>query len=275
MNFEQYEKRGFLYEDFKLFHIKDSFPQTIDYHYHDFNKIYILLSGNVIYNIEGKSYPLLPYDIVLINRNELHKPEIDFTTPYERIILYTNLLEGSLLSYCFQFSKANSQHVIRLNNLPYTRLFETLKELERATNSTDFANEIYESTLFTEFMVLLNRSMIRREYSYVSAHASSNKIHHILAYINEHLREDLSVEYLASHFYISKYHLMRTFKAETGYSLHSYINDKRLLLAKDLLLQDFAIGEICYQCGFKEYSTFSRAFKKKYNRTPSQFKPKL
>ncbi len=270
MEMDQYEKRGFLHEDFKLFHIKDSSLETFDYHYHDFNKIYILLSGNVIYNIEGKSYPLSPYDIVLINRNELHKPEIDFSTPYERIILYTNLLADSVLSYCFEYSKEYDEHVIRIKDLPYTRLFEALKELEQAVISTDFANEIYESTLFTEFMVLLNRNMIHKEYCYVSAHTSNNKIHHILSYINEHLMEDLSVDYLSSYFYVSKYHLMRTFKAETGYSLHYYITDKRLLLAKDLLSRGFSIGEICFQCGFKDYSTFFRAFKKKYNCKPSQ-----
>lgn len=270
MQFNEYEKRGFLYEDFKLFHIKDSMLETIDYHYHDFNKIYLLIAGTVTYNIEGRSYPLLPYDIVLINRNELHKPQLQSSSPYERIILYTSPLEDSLLSHCFDYSKNQKQPVIRIENLPYTRLFETLKELERAKTSDDFANDLYTSTLFREFMILLNRSMIHKQYSQVSAHSSNNKVHQILTYINEHLPEDLSIDSLSSHFYISKYHLMRTFKAETGYSLHSYINNKRLLLAKDLLLQDFSIGEVCYQCGFKEYSTFSRSFKKKYNCTPSQ-----
>lgn len=271
MQIIQYEKRGFLQEDFRLFHIKDSALESFDYHYHAFHKIYLLLSGNVIYNIEGKSYPLLPYDIVLVNRNELHKPEIDFSTPYERIILYTNLEEDSLLCHCFERSSETGQHVIRLTDAPHTRLFEVLAALEEASASVDFAGELYESALFTEFMVLLNRSMIHNQYSYVSAHASGNKIHRILSYINEHLQEDLSVDLLSTHFYISKYHLMRTFKAETGYSLHHYIIDKRLLLAKDLLARQFPVGEICFQCGFKDYSTFFRAFKKKFGCKPSQF----
>ncbi|MFA9463552.1 MAG: AraC family transcriptional regulator [Velocimicrobium sp.] len=270
MQKKDYEKRGFLQEDFKLFHIKDSALETFDYHYHDFNKIYILISGNVVYNIEGKTYPLLPNDIVLINRNELHKPEINFSVPYERIIVYTNFLEHSSLSYCFQYAKDYTQPVIRLRDLPYTQLFNTLTKLEATIQCNDFANEIYQSALFTEFLVLLNRNMIHKEYSTVSYHSSNNKVHQIIAYINEHIKEDLTVDFLSSHFYVSKYHLMRTFKAETGYSLHHYITNKRLLLACDLLSHDFSIGEVCFQCGFKDYSTFFRAFKKKYNCTPSQ-----
>lgn len=265
-----YQKRGFLQEDFKLFHIKDSSLENIDYHYHDFNKIYILLSGNVVYNIEGESYPLAPYDIVLVSKHQLHRPEVDYSTPYERILLYTSLTEASILSQCFQTARERHQPVVRIENLPFTRLFASLKELERTTECTDFAGDLYQTALYHEFLILLNRTIIHRDFESVSAHATDNKVHHILSYINEHLSENLSIDLLSARFYISKYHLMRTFKAQTGYSLHHYIVDKRLLLAKELLANDYPIGEVCYQCGFQDYTTFYRAYKKKYGIMPSR-----
>ncbi|MDK2807319.1 MAG: hypothetical protein PWP24_48 [Clostridiales bacterium] len=267
-----YQKRGFLKEDFKLFHIKDASLNSIDYHYHDFHKIFILLSGSVIYNIEGHSYPLHPLDIVLISRNELHRPQIDFSLPYERMILYTNLSDDNILSQCFHAVKQQGKPVVRLDNLASTPLYHSLMQLEHALPDEDFGNSLYMSALFTEFMVLLNRSILHKEGSIVSANLSPNKIHQILSYINDHLKEDLSIDQLSASFYISKYHLMRTFKEETGYSLHSYITDKRLLYAKDLLFTVSSLEEVCYFSGFTEYSTFLRAFKKKYQVSPSTFR---
>ena len=67
--------------------------------------------------------------------------------------------------------------------------------------------------------------------------------------------------------------MMRKFKADTGFSIHQYINSKRLLLAKSLLATtDIPITELCYQCGFTDYSAFSREFKKSFRTTPTAFR---
>jgi AraC-like DNA-binding protein len=55
--------------------------------------------------------------------------------------------------------------------------------------------------------------------------------------------------------------MMRRFRAETGYSIHSYISNKRLLFAHDLLLMGSSVTAACYGCGYKDYSSFSRAYK--------------
>lgn len=81
------EKTGYLDQEFRLFHIKDQTKRTFAYHYHDFHKVIIFLSGKAAYHIEGKSYYLKPWDILLVNRHAIHKPEIDFSVPYERCAL--------------------------------------------------------------------------------------------------------------------------------------------------------------------------------------------
>ena len=81
---EPTEKTGYLEQDFRLFHIKDQTKREFSYHYHDFHKVIIFLSGKAAYHIEGKSYYLKPWDILLVNRHAIHKPEIDFSVPYER-----------------------------------------------------------------------------------------------------------------------------------------------------------------------------------------------
>ena len=48
---ENYEKRGYLLEDFRLFHLKDDRGTKVDYHYHEFCKIVLLLSGSGSYTV--------------------------------------------------------------------------------------------------------------------------------------------------------------------------------------------------------------------------------
>jgi AraC-like DNA-binding protein len=73
---------------------------------------------------------------------------------------------------------------------------------------------------------------------------------------------------LAKRLFISKYHLMRQFKAETGYSIHQYIANKRILFARDLIARGESPTDACYRCGFRDYTVFARAFKKQFGRSP-------
>ena len=71
---EQYEKKGYLNSEFRLFHLTDQETKEVDYHYHDFDKITIFIRGKVNYMIEGRSYDLKPYDIVLVKQGDIHRP---------------------------------------------------------------------------------------------------------------------------------------------------------------------------------------------------------
>lgn len=70
---EQYEKKGYLNSEFRLFHLTDQETKEVDYHYHDFDKITIFIRGKVNYMIEGRSYDLKPYDIVLVKQGDIHR----------------------------------------------------------------------------------------------------------------------------------------------------------------------------------------------------------
>ena len=84
----QYEARGYLKEPFRLFHLADGQRERIEYHYHTFHKIIILLAGKAGYAIEGERYDLTPGDFVLVGRGSIHRPEVEEDAFYERMILY-------------------------------------------------------------------------------------------------------------------------------------------------------------------------------------------
>lgn len=272
---EDYEKRGYLTSEFRLFHLTGLEQHDFEFHYHEFDKIIIFIRGNVRYTIEGKTYPLEPYDIVMVNHHELHKPTIDTSVPYERIIVYLSpsfldnyKTEDYDLTDCLRRAKNHHSSVLRVRALEKNRLFKTILNLEQASGESDYANPLYCQLLFLEFMIHLNRAARSSRLKYMQTVSANPKIQDLITYINANLTEELTIDALSERCYLSRYHLMRLFREETGCTISSYINDKRLLTARELLMRDIPITQVCYDCGFRNYSTFSRAYKKLFDETP-------
>lgn len=277
---ETYEKKGYLLRDFRVFRLKDERLRPIPFHYHDFHKIILFLGGDADYIIEGRSYPLVPRDIIFVSAGEIHRPVLR-PSPYERIVIYVApaflarcTREKDDLAACFQKARAGSSVMHAGTGLSHDLLFH-MEKLERTARAEGFANGLYTEILFIEFMILLNRAMLAHELGELHASSYDEKIQTVLSYINSHLDEELPVDALAANVYLSKYYLMRKFKQETGYSIHQYITSKRLLAARQMLSGPDAVTDICYACGFRDYSTFSRAFRTMFHMTPKEWREQL
>ena len=272
-----YDKKGYLNSNFRIFHLKDYISKEFDFHYHDFHKITIFLKGKVTYYIEGKSYELRPYDIVLVNRNEIHKIDVDSTTPYERIIVYISpdfmdayKCKDYDLNYCFEKAKKEHTNVLRLHSMEKASMIKATERLERSFKDNEYASALYRQILFLEFMINLNRSALKNQVEFIDSSKYNKKISDIMTYINEHLNDELDIESLSKKFYISRYYMMRLFKSETGYTIGNYINYRRLLLARSLIADGMSITQACFSSGFKDYSTFSRAYKSQFQEPPKK-----
>ena len=92
-----------------------------------------------------------------------------------------------------------------------------------------------------------------------------------IEYINDNIEGDLSMEMLASRFNITRFSISRHFKNKTGDSLHSYIIKRRLVTAKELIGEGYSMKVASQKSGFKDYSTFVRAFKKEYDMSPREY----
>ena len=269
-----YEKRGYLLENFRLFHLRSDKGEQIDYHYHEFCKVLLLVSGSGTYFIDGQRYMLQPGDAVLIGSRSVHRPEIDSGIPYERVILYISpdYLQRESTADCNLLSVFSGAygHVLRLKESQRRRLFDIAASLERELSGNAFGREILSNTLMLRLLVEIGRDLTHRENHRPGPILPKDpRIRDMLHYIDENLTEELDVEKLADTFFISKYHMMRLFRRETGSTVHTYLTQKRLILARQLIDNGMRATEACYQCGFHSYSSFTRAYGKHFGTTPT------
>lgn len=273
MDYSQYnlEKTGYLKEDFRLFHINDQTKKDFSYHYHDFHKIIVFISGKVTYHIEGKAYHLKPRDILLVSQGAIHKPEINPSVPYERYIFWIrDTLSCQELNTCFQKANDRSFNLVRADSALQERLKDLLPEIEQTLQNKHFGDTVLRNALFTQFMIYINRIFLRTSSSPdKKTYSSDTQVEQLLKYINRNLSENLSIDQLANRFFFSKYHMMRKFKNETGYTIHNYITSKRLLMARSLISQGMPVMKAAQASGFHDYTTFVRAYKKQFGKAPS------
>lgn len=271
---QNYEKKGYLMEDFRLFHLKDAQGAKIDYHYHEFYKLLFLVSGTGGYSIEGKRYLLNAGDIVLVGKHCVHRPEFESGKNYERIILYISpeFLERQSTMDCNLtdcFSGKNG-HVLRPNESAKKYLFSQINSMENTLNDTRYGRTVLSNSILLKVLVEIGRGMYEKQGEQPGPVLPKNKrIQEIMRYLDEHLTEDISIDHLAEKFYLSRYHMMRRFKEETGTTIHTYLSDKRLLLARDYINQGTPATETCFLCGFQNYASFSRAYGKLFGTTPT------
>lgn len=260
-----HKKKGYLKEQYKLFHLCDQSDKKYSFHYHDFYKIIFFVKGNVLYNIEGKKYELSTYDIVLVLKNQLHRPEISNESEYERYVLYLSeemINEDERLSYCFKEAGDKHINVLHLNASDNSKILELFQGAELKIKSDSYANDIYAKLLIYELLLKLSESVYHNGLGFNGTIHYNDKIIEACEYINSNLNEELSVEALAERFYISKYYFMRQFKNQTGLSVHQYIVEKRLQYTKKLVENGEKVTMACIEAGFNDYSTYLRASKK-------------
>ena len=276
-------KVGYLNDNFKIFHIRDKKDIKFEYHHHDFSKIVILIDGDLTYYIEGKAYILKPWDILFVNKNEIHKPVVNPNKYYERIVIWLNpdfmakYAQGNNnLLKCFEVAIKNNYNLLRLNMKSIDIIKNLIQDIQNCNNSNEFGSEILKESLFVQLMVLMNRLFLNSDKNRDIEDIQYDKtIEGVLNYINSNLENDLSIDTIASEFFVSKYYLMRKFKNQIGSSIHNYVVQKRLILARSLISDGLSMSSVCSRCGFNDYSSFVRAFKKVYGVSPSNYNPTI
>lgn len=264
---------------YEIFHYNERLTTEVGVHSHDFYEIFFLLDGDISYWMEGEIYHPKKGDILFIDPVTLHRPIIPADMPvYERIVMWIDKSyldsissEEINLSDCFD---PKISYLLHPNSSQRAELTEMFSNLVREYYSDEYGASLYADGLFLQIMIELNR-MRRTACRPQTAKAASPLVSGVVEYISEHFNEELSLDMLAEKFFVSKYHLSHEFTSNVGISVYRYIILKRLTAAKHMLMYDVSPGEVYLRCGFRDYTSFFRAFKAEYGISPRNFSSKI
>lgn len=242
-------------------------PSDFKMHTHESYELYYFEGGNGIYRVEGTPYPLEKGDILIMRPAEAHYIDIRDDKPYTRLSvnfkpeLISGIDPSGILLAPFYDRKIGTFNRYRAENFKSDAYSVFIKNI--ITDSTDRRVQT-----ITNLLPLLNEISLAFG-SVTETEVNKSLDSRIISYINRHLADDITLDDVCEKYYISKTHLCRIFKKATASTVGEYITVKRLVNARQLILSGTPPTKAYLQCGFKDYSVFYRAYKKKYGVPPS------
>lgn len=268
-----------LSEDFEIYYYNDSLFSGVESHTHDYYEFYFFLEGDMGMHIDGKFYPLKHGDMLLIPPNVPHYAEsLGSSRPYRRFVFwisrnFARQQENYSSDFCYIIRQAEKKgryqfhyDMISFNSVQ-AKIFRLIEEI----HSERFGKESMIPICVNDLLLHLNRTVYEMDHP-DTHHVQQHLYESLLHYIEGHLEEDLSLDQLASIFYVSKFHISHVFKENLGLSVHQYITKKRLSMCRDAILGSEGISKVYLLYGFKDYSSFFRAFRKEFGISPKEYK---
>ena len=244
-------------------------------HMHIYYEIINLIDGKILYNVEGTEYEMNAGDIIITNPYEFHFITFPKVTVYERQFLQVD--KNLLTKYKSDiFDVFDSRKFGENNKIPAKaveeygigKLFEGIWEYTKEPNSdTDFMVSLYSAQIIVKISEIL-----KREYAINTSYQKNPRVRDIQNFIEDNYADKINVEDIAKSVYLNKSYISRLFKQEVGIPILTYLNIRRITLAKNLILNGENVTDIYDRCGFSDYVTFYRAFKKYVGKTPNEFK---
>jgi len=240
-------------------------------------EIILMLSGSVKYKIEGQYYSLSPLDAIIIHPNKIHSREIDVSAPYERMVLHFSpdlLPSFADLNLLSNYNSAFLPSILPKKIIESSNFIELMQQCERLCEEENKYTDLRFVSLILQIIETLNELILKFDETNILSPIKVDKISHTcIQYINQNLtnKEKLTPQNLAKELHISASHLQHTFKKELGISLHSYIFNQRMQLARKLLLQGQSPQIVANLLNYEYYSTFYHNFVKRFGAPPHSF----
>jgi len=270
-------ERLFEYMDESLFchHSLDISPDPADFYVHAHERMELLLfiSGDASCNVESSEYIMKPYDLLIMRAAEVHRTQILSQAPYERIAVhFSPALIESLDSEGILLRPFLQRPLGRLNH--YSGDDVKSRWLREALDGLDSAVPGPRARLrvLTALLNLLSdiSEVFEGRKSPGQDQENEDLSAQLIEYINANLFDEISLKSISRRFYMSQSQLNRIFGKATGSPVWEYVRIKRLLAAREKILAGERANVACAMCGFKDYSSFYRAYKARFGHAPSE-----
>ena len=248
------------------------------FHSHNQYEMYCLVSGTRTLFIDNTILSLKPGSVVIIAPNVLHKfVDASSDNMYSRLIFtYTPDSIVKSINTAKKLPTIFPESYCYYEELQDNKYFEYISTITKCLSKIE---PLYDISIYASFLQLLvilnNESHIFPNLQKDSA-VSKDLIEQVSIYISTHLEENLSLNTLADHFFVSPSYLSRLFKKTTSIHLSTFINEQKIQRAIYLMENDkIPINQVAKRSGFSCISSFNRTFKSITGSTPTEYKAKI
>ncbi len=265
---------------FEVYNYSDEVPPKVFPHTHDFYEVYYLLSDQLTYMIDGREYQLQKGDFLMIPPGVLHYPSdlnVRQGNSYARIVLWISvdffqqIAQGdTIIRDVWDVVTQNQNFHIRPTPNASASLLDCLQRLIQEQRRKNISTAFMSYAILAETLVNIIRTIHTMNH-FEKHKVSSSLFSKLIQYIHTHLAEDLTLDLIASEFYISKSYVSKLFHEYMGVSVHQYIMMLRLEGCRREIESGIPITECMEMFGFKDYSAFYRAFKGAFQMSPREY----
>lgn len=250
------------------FHYKsENTPHDVSIkHCHDKYEVLYVVSGTGKCIVEGRNIEVRPGSVIIISPFQYHYLSLDggvferFVVQFGRASLYPET--ETMIDKIFRDGDMENESVAILQGSD--SIIDFFSRFEAVNSLPASQGYVYMRMLISQFIILLSLTdgeELAEETGELGAR--------VIRYLNMNIDRDISLDYLAKYFFVSKYYLCRAFKKYNGISVHGYLTNKRIMRAKQLIESGISASDAAYRIGFGDYSAFYRAYVKTVGHSPS------
>lgn len=238
-------------------------PQNFPMHIHDVYELIYLKKGDVSYVVEGRLYTPSQNCLILTRPLENHTITFNSPIPYERynILIDEKMLNSNILSKI-------SSSAVMLNFASHTLVSDIFNKMDYYCEYFQ-GDELKILLMHLTEEVLYNCALASQSTDETTIYSTNPIIQAVLKYIDLNIHTPLNMDTLCKEFFISQSHLYHLFIKHLMLTPQNYILSKKMAIAQRELRSGKKATNVFVDCGFADYSTFYRAYKKTFGHAPS------
>ncbi len=245
-------------------------PTAFSTHLHKYYEFLYFVQGDATYVVEGNEYKAEGGDLFITCPGELHSIVFKSSRDYERHFI--QISEEFLENTEYDMLKLLREKAFGKNNRIPKKLLDGEVErcfqgVRRQVEKGGAESKMLARTYIIQLLDIINNLL----YADFEPEGENERIGAAKEYINLNLTKKLSLDCIAEAVYTDRFYLSHLFKKECGMSITDYISMQRIALAKKLIIGGMSATEVFSECGFSDYSSFYRAFKKLSGKSPTEF----
>lgn len=252
---------------------------------HDYFEVLYLSQGEMRFQIHQQYFNLRAGDLLIIGSTFFHRPVKQGAPPTKGVELYFlpkavlgNDSSGEDVEYLMPFlaEDADFPHLVPAKTGIPAKILELTKLIYAELPAKSIRNRLNARTYLKMVLVLLGNHFANHQVKvgrFRNRQENIRRLRPVLAYLDEHFAETISVGAAASMIHMSKSNFMRFFRNVTGQAFVAYINHLRVAKAEWLLAAtDIPIADLCQQVGFCDQSYFGTIFRRSVGMPPGRYR---